>query len=130
MRVHVENEKLIRELSRDLVSNFVKVEYRTFLKDDITEHQVPYDRIGELPRFVDSLLDAYDKKNLLTWRDRSIPEDEIWVKNGGDYGKNSLKFTLQIANTAKPNAQHNTVVIAMAEVRDTNENMVRFLEGE
>ena len=130
MGIRVENEKSIRELSRDLVSDFVKVEYRTFLKDDITEQQVPFGRIGELPRFVDSLLDAYDKKNLLTWRDGSIPGDEIWVKIGGDNGKNSLKFTLQIANTAKPNTRHNTVVIAIAAVRDSHENMVRFLEGE
>ena len=47
------------------------------MKDDIIERQVPYGRTGELPRFVDSLLDAYDKKNLLTWQNGSIPEDEI-----------------------------------------------------
>ena len=70
------------------------------------------------------------KKNLLTWRDGSIPGDEIWVKIGGDHGKNSLKFTLQVANTAKPNTRHNTLVIAIAAVRDSHENMVRFLEGE
>ena len=34
-------------------------------------------------------------------------------------GKNLLKFILQIANRAKPNAHHKTVVIAIAAVRDT-----------
>ena len=87
MGIYVENEKSIRELSRNLVSDFVNVEYMTFLKDDITEQQVPFGRIGELPRFVDSLLDAYDKKRLLTWRDGSIPGDEIRVKIGGIMGK-------------------------------------------
>ena len=58
------------------------------------------------------------------------PEGEIWVKIGGDHGKNSQKFTLQIANIAKTKARHNTVVIAIAAVRDSHENMVRFLEGE
>ncbi|GFR91922.1 amine oxidase [Elysia marginata] len=66
---------------------------------------------------------------MLTWREGSIPQDEIWVKIGGDHGKNSLKFTLQIANTAKPNARNNTVVIAIASVRDTHDNIIRFLEG-
>ena len=48
---------------------------------------------------------------------------------GGDHGKNSLKFTLQIANIERPNARQNTVVIAIAAVRDSHENIVRFLKG-
>ena len=36
---------------------------------------------------------------------------------------------LQIANTAKPNTRDNSVVIVIAAVHDTHENMVRFLEG-
>ena len=55
---------------------------------------MPYGRIKDLPRFVDSLLDSYDEQNLLTWQEGAIPQDEIWVKIGGDHGKNSLKFTL------------------------------------
>ena len=127
--IQVENEKSVRKLSREMVSNFVKVENRLFVKEDTVENEVPYGRIGDLPKFVDSLLDSYDTQNLLTWQGGSIPQDEIWVKIGGDHGKNSLKFTLQIANLEKPNARHNTVVIAIASVRDTHDNMVRFLEG-
>ena len=48
---------------------------------------------------------------------------------GGGHGKNSLKFTLQIANIERPNARQNTVVIAIAAVRDSHENIVRFLKG-
>ena len=66
---------------------------------------------------------------MLTWHKDTIPRDEIWVKIGGDHGKNSLKFTLQIANTDRPNARQNTIVIALAAVRDTHENIIRFLEG-
>ena len=43
--------------------------------------------------------------------------------------KNSLKFTLQVENSDKPNAYRNTIVIGRASVRDTHTNMVRFLEG-
>ena len=50
-------------------------------------------------------------------------------QNWGDHGKNSLKFTLQIANIERPNARQNTVVIAIEAVRDSHENIVRFLKG-
>ena len=127
--IRVENGKSVRELSREIISNFVQVEKRLFVKEDTTEYELPYGMIRDLPRFVDSLLDSYDEQNLLTWREGSIPQDEIWVKIGGNHGKNSLKFTLQIANTTKPNARNNTVVIAIVSVRDTHDNMVRFLAG-
>ena len=66
---------------------------------------------------------------MLTCHSNTIPNNEIWVKIGGDHGKNSLKFTLQIANIERPNARQNTVVIAIAAVRDSHENIVRFLKG-
>ncbi|GFO19314.1 amine oxidase [Plakobranchus ocellatus] len=66
---------------------------------------------------------------MLTSHNGSIPENEIWIKIGEGHGKNSLKFTLQIANTEKPNTCHNTVVIAIALVKDTLDNTVRFIQG-
>ena len=64
---------------------------------------VPYGKITDLPAFTDSLLDQYAENDLLTWHDGVIPEDEIWVKLGGDHGKQTFKLTLQIANTLHPN---------------------------
>ena len=95
----------------------------------MNEYVVPYGRVADLPRFLDRLLDSNDEQNLLTWPEVFIPEDEIWIKIGGDHEKNSLKFTLQIANTAKPNARHNTVVIAIAAVRDTHDNNHKIFRG-
>ena len=66
---------------------------------------------------------------MLTWRKGSIPKTEIWLKIGGDHGKNSIKFTLQIANITNPNAGKNTEVIAVAAFCDSYDNIVRFLEG-
>ncbi|GFO41213.1 amine oxidase [Plakobranchus ocellatus] len=118
--VHLENEKPVRELSREIVSDFFHVEERSFLKEGGVEYLAQYGRILNLPQFVDSLLDSYDRQNMLTLNNGSI---------GGDHGKNSLKFTLQIANTEKPNARYNTVVIAIAAVKDTHDNIVRFIQG-
>ena len=64
---------------------------------------------------------------MLTKYNGAIPEDEIWIKIGGDHGKNSLKLTMEIANTKKPNSQSNTVVIGLAHVKDTYENIKTFL---
>ncbi|GFO28210.1 amine oxidase [Plakobranchus ocellatus] len=71
------------------------------------------------------MLDRYKEANLLTWHS-NIPENEIWIKLGGDHGRNSLKLALQIANTAHPNSKRNTIVIAMVHARDTHTNIERL----
>ena len=68
VRIQIENEKSVRELSREIVSNFVKVENRLYVKEDTVENEVTYGRIEDLPKFVDSLLDSYDTQNLFTWQ--------------------------------------------------------------
>ena len=40
-----------------------------------------------------------------------------------------LNLHFKIANISNPNAGNNTAVIAVAVVRDSHDNMVRFLEG-
>ena len=127
--VQLQSEHWVRRISKELVSYFVRVEKKTFLDEEGNEFQETYGRIKGLNRLIDRLLDLYDAKNMLTWHSNSIPDSEIWVKIGADHGRSSLKFTLQIANTQKPNSQQNTIVIALASVRDSYENIARFLEG-
>ena len=43
--------------------------------------------------------------------------------------KISPKFTLQTGSLERPNSQHNTIVIAMASIRDSHAKF-RFLEGK
>ena len=127
--VYLENEHSVRNLSKEIVANFIEVKRKIFLDEQNKEHNTPFGRIANLSKFVDYLLNSYETQNMLTWQMGHIPQDEIWIKIGGDHGKNSLKFTLQVANTDKPNAYRNTIVIGIASVRDTHANMVRFLEG-
>ena len=65
--IQLENEKSVRELSNEIVSDFVKVEKRLFVREEMSEYEVPYGRVADLPRFLDRLLDSYDEQNLLTW---------------------------------------------------------------
>ena len=42
--------------------------------------------------------------NQLTWHDGVIPDNEIWVKIGGDKGGSSFKTSIQMVNADKPNS--------------------------
>ena len=57
-----------------------------------------------------------------------IPEDEIWVKFGGDKGGESFKMSLQIVNTPHPNSVNNTFVFTVFEAKDTTTNLLTALE--
>ena len=48
------------------------------------------------------------RKNRLIWHDGMIPQDEIWVKIGGDKGGGSFKMSFQICNVSHPNSVENT----------------------
>ena len=84
--------------------------------------------IKDITKMVDAMLDGSKEKGLLSWHS-GIPEEEVWIKIGGDHGVNSLKLTLQIVNTEHPNSKRNTIVIAMAQVRDTHTNLERLFEN-
>ena len=43
----------------------------------------------------------------LTWHSGLIPEQEIWVKVGGDKGQGSMKTSFQICNVPHPNSCQN-----------------------
>lgn len=50
--------------------------------------------------------------NQLTWHDGVIPDNEIWVKIGGDKGGSSFKTSIQVVNVDKPNSVQNSCVLA------------------
>ena len=64
-------------------------------------------QIEDVAKLMTQLLDQYNKDGKLTWHNDTIPQDEIWVKMGGDHCGGSFKLTLQIANIANPNSKHN-----------------------
>ena len=44
------------------------------------------------------MLDQYEEVNQLSWHDGAIPQNEIFIKVGGNHGGDSLKFMLQDGN--------------------------------
>ena len=59
----------------------------------------------------------------LTWHQGAIPEDELWLKLGGDKGHGSFKLSLQLCNVDHPNSQKNTALISMYMAGDTIANL-------
>ena len=59
----------------------------------------------------------------LTWHDGLIPENEIWLKLGGDKGGSSFKASFQIINVEKPNSVCNSFVFALFEASDSVFNL-------
>ncbi len=56
----------------------------------------------------------------LTW---IIPEDEIWIKIGGDKGGGSFKMNFQICNVKSPNSKNNTCIFMLFEASDSVSNL-------
>ena len=59
--------------------------------------------------------------NLLTWD--GIPNDEIWIKLGGDKGGRSFKLAVQVANLPHPNSRTNTIMVAVFQASDSTFNL-------
>ena len=117
----MENEQKSRDLAKELTVP-IETEMKTFFDKEENELHVPFCRVQITP-LVLKMLDTYDNMNLLTNHDGNIPDDEVWVKFGGDHGKGSLKFSIQIINLEKPNSKKNTFIVGMAEIKDTYKNL-------
>lgn len=60
--------------------------------------------------------------------DGAIPDDEIWLKLGGDKGGGTFKMCFQHLNVLSPNAPENTCVFTMFAAPDTYTNIRIALE--
>ena len=69
------------------------------------------------------LRDFMCREGTLTWHGGMIPDDEIWLKLGGDKGRGYFKINFQIFNTPAPNSVHNTCVFSCFEASDTLSNL-------
>lgn len=69
-----------------------------------------------------------NRAGLLTTHGGMIPEDQMYLKLGGDHGQGSMKFAFQVANLEKPNSSKKTVVFSIFEAKDTRNNMRTALD--
>ena len=86
----------------------------------MTEPPTAY--IENIPDFVKSVLDQYDQNNIQTWRNGTIPFNEIWIKVGGDHGGGSFKTMLQVANSRKT-----MFLVFIINCKDSQQNLRKIL---
>ena len=94
-------------------------------KKNETNRRTPVAKVRHLPSFVEDLLDEFHHQNLLTWQHGAIPEDELWIKIGGDHDGGSFKLCLQLVNVDHPNSKHNTFIISLFNEKDSTVNLQR-----
>lgn len=57
--------------------------------------------LPNLLEVISHYLALYESANLLHSHDGTIPDDEIWIKLGGDHGGGSFKFVMQVSSLIK-----------------------------
>ena len=57
-----------------------------------------------------------------------IPDDEVWLKFGGDHGGGSIKFCLQVENVENPNSILNAIPVSIVKAKDTVANISTALQ--
>ncbi len=64
----------------------------------------------------------------LTNHGGAIPQDELWIKLGGDKGRGSFKFNFQLVNTPHPNSVKKTVLVSVFKAGDSTSNLHTALD--
>ena len=119
-----EDEKQ-REIIQDITEGYYDTQTLEYTDKDGKEVQVPVSYVKNVEKLVLDRLEKLHQFNLL--ENNGIPEDEIWIKFGGDHGKGSFKFTLQICNVRNPNSKSNTIVLLKADIKDTYDNLFTLM---
>ena len=64
----------------------------------------------------------------LTNHGGTIPQDELWFKLGGDKGRGSFKFNIQLVNISQPNSVKKTKLLAVFKAGDSTTNLHTALD--
>ncbi|XP_065663349.1 uncharacterized protein LOC136085802 isoform X2 [Hydra vulgaris] len=97
----------------------------TFEKKEKGTFEIKYASWGyieNLPMHILRHLDQLESCKRLHYH-KFIPDKEIQIKIGGDYGGGSFKMTYQVANTLNPNSKDNTIVFSIFEAKDYRINV-------
>lgn len=129
MNVHIASERKQRKLVKEIVGDNLVSENGafTFTTDHGDEiREVPFVYV---PNFIAKVADvvsqheSYRAPAGLTNHGGSIPENELWVKLGGDKGQGSFKFNLQLVNVVNPNSVKRTVLLSVFNAGDSTTNL-------
>ena len=119
--VALESERTMRkQLSEELPFPLVAKE-EPLLDSSGTVVRCPLVCFENLVDLVLHYIELNDQAGTLVWD--GLPEDELWVKVGGDHGGHSFKFSFQLVNVMHPNALYNTIPFLVFAGKDTPANL-------
>ena len=97
------------------------VVFKSLNTDDVDKPTAECVFVNNLSKLIIDYLEEYDKLGMLT--NSQVPENEIWIKVGGDHGGDSFKLSFQIVNVSKPNSKTNTVMFFLGKFKDSRHNL-------
>ena len=117
-------EQKQREIIQEITSDYFKTKTVCFKKGD-EDIDVPVSYVEDIEKLVIDRLNKLDEFDLFVHD--GVRKGEIWLKFGGDHGKGSFKFCLQICNVKNPNSKSNTIVILKANIEDSYDNLLTLM---
>ena len=129
--VKCEGEKKERVERKRILGDHLKVKMLKVKEKDekihdsvggLAEKHVPVVHVPDLCAFVKERLNNYEEQHKLVWKE-GMPENEVWIKIGGDHGGSSFKLCLQVCNVEKPNSKENTVAFCCMPAKDLYPNL-------
>ena len=90
--------------------------------DSFKTVKAPFVHVGSLTSFVVDLITKYDQNGKQNC-DHGIPDDEIWVKVGGDHGGGSFKLAVQVCNLNNPNSRLDMIAFTCCKAKDYYQNL-------
>ncbi len=88
----------------------------------------PCARVENLEETVLNTIDKYEETGKITWRDGAIPQNEYWVKFGGDKGGSTTKLCFQLANLETPNSVEHTRIFCNFSAPDYTANLCQVMQ--
>lgn len=128
--VHIAGERKQRELVKQIVGDNVAAERGAFSfpseKGGEVIKKVPFVYV---PNLIQKIADVVSRSPQgLTNHGGTIPQDELWIKLGGDKGRGSFKFNFQLVNTLHPNSVKKTVLVSVFKAGDSSTNLHTALQ--
>lgn len=96
-----------RKFASELTCDDVTISVMLFCTDNDVIKK-PMVRLTNIRKKLKKLLES--QREIITWHDRAIPKNEVWMKEGKDHGQKSLKLGLAIVNTKNPNSYDNVMI--------------------
>ena len=120
--VKLSSEAKTRDLCKEWVGGGIRYEHAPIFVEKGQIKPRAWCYIFNLVGHILKTLDDLSRVNMIA-NHSFIPDNEVFVKIGGDHGGKSFKMMYQIANVEHPNRELNTIPFSVFNAKDTMPNL-------